>query len=914
MLQNENNMDDRKKTVQKPFTSIFIVIITAAIMISVCSLAVGAIFLTGNIRKAMEDDMLVAVDIADQYVTKELEVLKITAAEAAREIAMQMASSLSGGDNPNFVLQAGQGDQILERVLARYPKYIGLAVFDRFNMLSSWGSAVVPMDLTFEPFMQIAHRGGQAVSTTMHSSNGLLVMYVSAPINNRLVLAAVLPGLYFSEIISHFTFWESGHLFIDDENGHVISNYRTEWVTDRINFIELARSDNSYEGMGAMVRRVVEGERGTDSFSLDGQPRLCAFRPISSPTENWFIGIIAPTRESALKNIPGSIALMGMISLLLSIAAALAAAAILKKPYEEANRLRDDAESMSSSKSKFLANMSHEIRTPMNSILGFAELALDGDLSIKARDYLSKIKTNAQWLLQIINDILDISKVESGKMELENIPFDMHDLFSSCRTLIMPKVIEKGLTLYFYAEPSVGKRPLGDPTRLRQVLVNLLSNAAKFTNTGMVKLHAALINMTDTAITMHFEVKDSGIGMSKEQLDKIFNPFAQAESGTTRKFGGTGLGLAITKNIIEMMGGKLYVESTPGVGSKFSFDLVFDAINITDDDAFDKKIVLNEIEKPAFNGEVLLCEDNPMNQQVICEHLSRVGLKTVVADNGKVGLELIQGRIERGEKQFDLIFMDMHMPVMDGLEASSKILKLNTGIPMIALTANIMSNDREIYRENGMYDCVGKPFTSQELWRCLMKYLTPISTPGGEKTTLLEADLEFQKSLQIYFVKSNQNKVAEIVRALDDGDIELAHRMAHTLKGNAGQLGKTILQKAAADLERQIKSGKNNVTDDKIRVLDAELNVVLNELTILLDESGAAPENKQVPVTVLSGGNVNKVFEELEELLKSGNPGCLKYKDDLLAIQGSELLVQQMEDFEFELALITLKKLKEGIG
>ena len=398
----------------------------------------------------------------------------------------------------------------------------------------------------------------------------------------------------------------------------------------------------------------------------------------------------------------------------------------LNNSQKELEKALLTAQTANHAKTTFLANMSHEIRTPMNSILGFAELGLDGDVPEKTKEYLSNIKMNTEWLLQIINDILDISKIESGKMELENIPFNMHELFASCRLFVMPKAVEKGIAIYFYAEPSIGKMPLGDPTRLRQVLVNLLSNAIKFTNTGMIKVHAAITAETQKSITMHFEVKYSGIGMTDEQIKKIFDPFAQAESGTTRQYGGTGLGLPITKNIIEMMGGTLSVESVLGVGSKFNFDLVFDTINIVEEKKPEVKSTHKNIKKPLFKGEILLCEDNAMNQMVLCEHLSRVGIDTVIAENGKIGVELVKERVEKGSKMFDLIFMDMHMPVMDGIEASSEIIRLNTGIRIVAMTANIMSDDLEIYKTCGMDGCLGKPFTSQELWRCLLKYFTPI--------------------------------------------------------------------------------------------------------------------------------------------------------------------------------------------
>ena len=392
----------------------------------------------------------------------------------------------------------------------------------------------------------------------------------------------------------------------------------------------------------------------------------------------------------------------------------------------ERRKAHDDAERASKIKSTFLANMSHEIRTPMNSIVGFSELALDGKTSPKTRDYLGKIIENADGLLQIISDVLDFSKVEAGRMELENIPFDLHELFISCRMIIMPKAEEKGIKLHFYAEPSIEKKLLGDPTRLRQVLLNLLSNAVKFTHTGIVKLKAAVTGLSNDNIKLYFEVKDSGIGMTAEQIEKIFEPFAQAEAGTTRKYGGTGLGLTITKKILEIMGGTLSVESTLGVGSKFSFDLELKTTDAPQEKYNKHKVVHSGFEKPTFDAEVLLCEDNVMNQEVIREHLTRVGIKTVLAENGKIGVDIVQSRKEKKEKQFDLIFMDIHMPVMDGIEAAEKILALDTGVPIVALTANIMSTDMEIYMASGMKDCVGKPFTSQELWHCLTKYLKPI--------------------------------------------------------------------------------------------------------------------------------------------------------------------------------------------
>jgi len=502
---------------------------------------------------------------------------------------------------------------------------------------------------------------------------------------------------------------------------------------------------------------------------------------------------------------------------------------IILRDLTELESALEQAKAASKAKSNFLSGMSHEIRTPMNSIVGFSELALDEDVSPKAKKYLENILENSDGLLQIINDILDISKIESGRMELENVPFLPQDIFDACRTMTMPKAVEKGLKMHIYAEPHVGKVPLGDPTRLRQVFTNLLSNAVKFTNKGVVRLVSSVEDISEETITVYFEVTDTGIGMTTEQIQKIFDPFIQAESGTTRKYGGTGLGLAITKNIIEMMGGSLSVESTPRVGSKFSFHLTFDTIDIGEDELLLRQIVQSELQKPMFEGEILLFEDNIMNQQVACEHLARVGLKTVVAENGVVGVKTVKNRIKDIKngtinKQFDLIFMDMHMPEMDGLEAAAIISEMNLGIPIVAMTANVMTSDRELYEENGMNDYVGKPFTSQELWRCLLRYLKPLDWQSDDKVQLKQADDELHQMLINRFVDTNSDICSEIDIALNEGNIKLAHRLVHTLKSNAGQLGKKSLQKAAEDMENNLKDEKNLTAPNQMDVLKTEVD------------------------------------------------------------------------------------------
>jgi len=391
--------------------------------------------------------------------------------------------------------------------------------------------------------------------------------------------------------------------------------------------------------------------------------------------------------------------------------------------------------------------------------------------------------------------------------------------------------------------------------------------------------------------------------MTSEQADRIFDPFVQVNPGTTQNYGGTGLGLTITKNIIELMGGKLSVESSPGIGSVFSFEIVFETIIDVSHNGFHHIKPLNVLEKPHFDGLILVCEDNLMNQQVICEHLAKVGLRTVVAENGRVGIEKIQERLQKGDKPFDLIFMDIFMPVMDGIEAAMIITKLNTGIPIVALTANIITSELEKYKQHGMHDCLNKPFTSQELWHVLLKHLDPVNVIVMDKDRLDAEEDTLLRLLRVNFVKNNQTTYDDIKCAAEEGDITLARRIAHTLKGNAGQIGEQRLREAAAAAEDMLSEGQNRLTDEQMNILQLELQLVLEKLAPMLSE--AETPNQEIT----DEKKIQELFEKLELMLINYNPECMNMSDEIRSIPGAEELAQQIEDFDFEQALPTLKKL-----
>jgi CheY-like chemotaxis protein len=316
-------------------------------------------------------------------------------------------------------------------------------------------------------------------------------------------------------------------------------------------------------------------------------------------------------------------------------------------------------------------------------------------------------------------------------------------------------------------------------------------------------------------------------------------------------------------------------------------------------------------EKPLFHGEVLLCEDNKMNRDIICDHLAKVGLKCFVAENGREGVEAFKSRTRNNEKPFDLVFMDIQMPVMDGLEASAEILKIDAQTVIIAMTANATPADREQYAARGMKDCLVKPFTSKALWGCLLQHLSPVNegVAGGvaAENQPAESDEKFRNRLIQNFLNENRDKYAEIVGAVNAGDIKTANRLAHSLKSNAGYLGKTGLQKAAEAVEKLLAGANSLVTPHELAVLKAELDAALEDFAAREAEK---PGGMAGPRVSMDAREKRLLLEKVELMLDAGNPECLQLIDRLRAMPGSEELIGLMESFNFDAALEALEKSK----
>jgi signal transduction histidine kinase/DNA-binding response OmpR family regulator/HPt (histidine-containing phosphotransfer) domain-containing protein len=677
------------------------------------SVIIGISLTRYNLRATIENDMAVSGAIAEGLISEK--------AGRLRTDIQLIAEKCRGldGEEMSKILR--------EEVIAR--DYIGVWIIGPEGDILARGVKNQDYKILKNENLNRVQIGDITLSTTQYNENGDFLIRFWLPLDDDRVIIAALPGMVISDVLSGFKIWDSGNIFVLDHEGTLIAGMQPHLVYGRANYIKTAETIEKYRPMAEVFSHMIRGETGVGEYNFDGVSLICAYRPIGG-VDGWSLGIASPIDESPLSHVTRSFLISGAIFLGLGLLAAFLVAGTIARPFEKIKELILVAESASEAKSHFLANMSHEMRTPLNAIIGFAELELGKDkeedtppaYSAETKESLEKIYSSGVTLLGLINDILDISKIESGKFELVPVDYDMPSLINDTVVLNIVRIGSKPIVFKLDITEDLFARLFGDELRVKQILNNLLSNAFKYTKEGTVLLRIRC-ERDKAGVWLSCSVSDTGIGIRKEDMGRLFGEYNQVDAASNRHIEGTGLGLAITKRMVQMMNGTISVESEYGRGTTFTVRLLQGFVSDTligpelAENLKEFRYIMarqdrnKQLVRPHIPyATVLVVDDVATNLDLARGIMKPYGMTVDCVTGGQAAIDLIR----KGEPRYNAIFMDHMMPGLDGIETVRFIRNeidsdYARTVPIIALTANAIIGNDKLFFNNGFQDFLTKP-------------------------------------------------------------------------------------------------------------------------------------------------------------------------------------------------------------
>ena len=612
-----------------------------------------------------------------------------------------------------------------------------------------------------------------------------------------------------------------------------------------------------------------------------------------------------------------------------------------KRAEETMKAAKDEADHANRAKSEFLANMSHEIRTPINSIISYQYLLINSELSPKQKEYTKNIGLAAKNLLAIINEILDFSKIEAGRMVLEEVDFNIDDVLNELKIIVGMEAKRKGIDLKIQVNEDVPKFLKGDITRLKQVIMNLLSNGIKFTHEGHIFIGVELIEKEEDCAYIRYSITDTGIGISEQQRKLLFQVFTQGDASTSRKYGGTGLGLAICKRIVELMKGEINVESQVGKGSTFSFSLRFKMADCMEQ----ANIRSNQIgvEKLYGNKRILLVEDSSVNMQMTKEILENMGLDTDIAQSGEEAVKKAENN------NYELILMDIRMPGMDGYETTRRIRKLERGlVPIVALTADAVEGVANKAKEAGMNGYLTKPLEPERLLevirgiisssdkdkeeenRIYTKVVKTESLDCAKKHETLDSEGALRRmggkkdkyiSILKSFVELHKDDRIKIRELIAEGKTDEIKRFLHSLKGSAANIGALALKDLLVKLESDFMFQYSEADIKMISAFERELKDLIEQINQYIQDFDAFKTSNAESIERVEVQNILEDLETLYRLLSNGDSKAksifeekLTYLGEVLEIEDYYDLRKKILSYDFQKAIVIIDRIKQDFS